>query len=273
MRTRCLLRAALLPSLFALLTLPASMARAGVVMKFEHREAGAEKPTPGSVWIDGDRLRTETDGQVVIFRADKGTLWTWATGKKEYMELTREQAQQMGGVMAEMQKQLASLPPEQRAMAEQMMAARMGAMASRMDTNTKAPEPMVVTPLGKTETIHGWACAASEVRRGGKVEGEYWLTPWEQFHLSAADLAVFGKLADFLREATGGMTGAIQDPFAQRYGADGLQGIPVRVISPGAKGGSSTQEIVELKVADNAASLFELPPGMTKQSMGIPGQH
>lgn len=253
----------------ALAPLPA---QAGVLLQFEHRSPGDTAAMPGSAWIEPDRLRTEADGQVMIFRADKGLLWTWGKGEKQYIELTREQATQMGGMMAEMQNQLAGLSPAERAMAEQMMAARMGAAASRWDANAKAPEPMKVTPLGKTDTIHGWACSAQEVRRGTTLEGEYWTTGWEQFGLVATDFGVFEKFAEFLREATGGMAGRVENPFAQRYGADGLPGVPVRVIAPEKGGGSSVHEITKLEKQACAASLFELPSGMTKRSLEMPAR-
>jgi hypothetical protein len=257
---------------------PAPDVRAGVRIDFEHRSPATAPAASGSAWIEADRLRTEADGQVMIFRADLrgGLVWAWSAGKKEYMELTRAQAEQMGGMMAEMEKQLAALSPEERAMAQQMMGAQMGAAAGRYGTNANAPAalpaPMKVTPLGKTETIHGFACSAQEVRRGATVEGEYWITGWEQFHLAPADFGVFEKLAAFLRDATGGMAAAPKDALAQLRGADGLAGVPVRVITPERGGGTSVHDITKLEKQDIAASQFELPPGMTKQSMDMGGR-
>ena len=252
--------------------LAALPAEAGVVLQFEHRSPGDKAAMPGSAWIEADRLRIESDGQVMIFRADKAVLWAWGQGEKQYLELTREQAAEMGGMMAAMQKELAGLSPAERAMAEQMMAARMGAASSRWDANAKAPEPMNVTSLGKTETIHGWACSAQEVRRGTTLEGEYWTTGWEQFGIVAADFAVFETFAEFLREATGGMSARVENPFGQPYGADGLPGVPVRVISPEKGGGSSVHEITKLEKHVAAATLFDLPPGMTKKPIEMPAR-
>ena len=70
----------------ALVPLPA---QAGVLLQFEHRSPGDKAAMPGSAWIEADRLRTEADGQVVIFRADKGVLWAWGKGEKQYIDINK----------------------------------------------------------------------------------------------------------------------------------------------------------------------------------------
>ena len=121
--------------------------------------------------VDKTRVRTEmTDptgrSHVVVFDSGKQALYIINPEAKTYSELTKADADRMGGqindAMAQMQAQLANMPPEQRAMVEKMMAARMGG-AGRGAAAAK-------TEYRKTgtDTVGKWPCDKYEGTQNGR---------------------------------------------------------------------------------------------------------
>ena len=252
---------------FALALSLATAASAGVVV--EYKQTDGKTTTDGKAWLGADRLRVESGNSVIIFRGDQDVVRTWQVGEKTYTELTKAEMKEMSDMMSQAQAALASLPPEQRAMAEKMMAAHGGGGAAK--AAAPAPEPVTFVATGKTETINGWACTSYDAKRAGKTEGEYWATPFDQFGLKASDFDVFQDLQDFMRELGGPFAAKMDSTYAQRYGDGGLPGPPIRVITT-RDGVTSTHEITKLTREDVPASTFELPSGMTKRDMGMKGR-
>jgi hypothetical protein len=88
------------------------------------------------VQIEKTRMRTEIEGingqsQVIVFDGSKQVLTTIYPDRKIYTELTKADADRMGPVTMSMspalQEQIAKMPPEQRALMEQMMRGRAAA--------------------------------------------------------------------------------------------------------------------------------------------------
>ena len=127
-------------SLLLLLCCAARPAQAGVVIQQVERAIGNNQARQTvTISMDAGKLRVEGEnpGQgkfLLIFDNAKQVMWMVDVAKKSYMEITKAQveamANQMGQMMQQMQQAMANVPPEQRAMMEQMMKGRMGGMAA-----------------------------------------------------------------------------------------------------------------------------------------------
>ena len=91
--------------------------------------------TTSQIQIEKTRMRAEVQGQAnarqtIVFDGEKQVLWMINNEKKTYSEISKADADRLGaqlsGAMAQMQQQLAAMPPDQRAQVEKMMAGRMG---------------------------------------------------------------------------------------------------------------------------------------------------
>lgn len=121
-------------SLFARLAIPALFlavpARAEIILELEERDG--EEVFPVQMIIGEGRLvAVGEDGEVeMIFDSRSETIYTLDHDDRSYTRLNRENigalAGQVDSAMAEMRRQLEALPPDQRAMAEQMMGAMLG---------------------------------------------------------------------------------------------------------------------------------------------------
>ena len=74
------------------------MAMAGVVVEFETKTAGKDKPDQsGTIFLESDRLRVAGGSHEAIYRGDKQLIWTLDEKKGEYRELTKDQMSQAAG--------------------------------------------------------------------------------------------------------------------------------------------------------------------------------
>lgn len=251
----------------------AASAHAGVFMTFETRD-GATTPQKGTVWIDGVNLKVDSGGALIVYRGDSDTLWIRQGQEPSYMEITRKDAEQLGGMMRQVQEQLKALPPDQRAMVEQMMAGQMQGMKMPSPEDTG---PIQVVPTGKKETISGFATTSHDVRRGAKTISEAWVTPWPVAGVSATDFKGLTKLADLMKQLAGPWAAIMDSSMVQSYeGPGAFPGLPIRTVT-----GTSVHEVTALRREDVAATVFVMPPGLAKKSlademggsmgMGMPG--
>ena len=257
----------------ALFSLPVS--RAGVVLQFEHESPGDAAPASSSAWIDADRLRMDLSGSTLIFRGDKQVLWVVDAKKGSYTELTKETMEQTGKqlseAMAQMQEQMKDLPPDQRAMMEQMMGKLPGAAGGG---GAKLEPVRTFVKNGKNAAINGFACTGYDGLRDGKKYQELSLTDWKNLPVKREDIKVFESLAEFFKALTGpfaAMTDNLSSGFMQKYGEgpNAIPGFPIRTVTEGMKG-QVTEEVKKIERLGIDPSRFELPAGLKKQSLELP---
>jgi hypothetical protein len=265
---RIVIRAAVATAVASIVT---GLALAGVVIEIEARGPKEDPKTHNStMYVEPDRLSMNVGETSAIFRADKDTMWVIRDKEGKYTEMTREDAKRLGeqvsGAMAEMQKQLASMPPEQRAMVEKMMAGKM----PPPEGEKKAEAPVTYKKSGKTETINGFPCTSYDAMRGDKRQQEIWVTDWKRFDMSPADFKVFERFADFMKEMVGPMTRqfgtSLNQKFTDAEGGDGIPGVPIRTVAYTDRGEIVT-EIKKIAKESIPASKFEVPQGLKKESM------
>jgi hypothetical protein len=258
---------ALIGTLLAAFTfLPAAFG--GVAMNLQTKIAGGDT-IQTSAAILPDRLRLTQGDTEVIFRADKQVVWVVEKGKGQYTEITKEQLKQVGeqlqGAMAQIKEEMKNLPPEQRAMVEQMMQKQMPKAES-----PKPTQPRTYVKGDKTETINGHPCALYNAMRGDKKEQQIWVTDWKPLGLDPKDMAVFDQLGEFMKDAVGPLTKTLSIGLDQKYAdaasPDALPGVPIRVVTPTEKG-DTVMEIKKIAREDIAPASFEVPQGLKKVTL------
>ncbi|MCZ6491153.1 MAG: DUF4412 domain-containing protein [Acidobacteria bacterium] len=252
-------------------------AQAGVVVRQVEREPGSQNPAQQiTMYIDAGKLRIEGNSSgdedfVMIFDQSRQTVWMIQPGEGTYIEMTAADIQkmkqtmdqamgQMAEAMKQMQAELANLPPEQRAMMEQMMKGRMPAMQS-------APAPKVTTEVkSRGERVGPYTCTLYEVLTDGQRTGEVCVAPLDQVQLQQAEFDTFRAMAEFYEplssnapEAKIGMAGLAQ-----------MDGFPVRWVDYDGQNVTSEWEVTEIERRSLETSLFAPPSGLQKVDMGMP---
>lgn len=203
----------------------------------------------------------------VIFRDE--TLWvvshdekTCQTIDKEGME---ELSQQVGGMMKQMEAELANLPPEQRAMVEKMMKDQMpGGMPGMADS---APPRRI--EVGAVEKVGNYSCTLRTLYSGDKKIWEV-CSAGEGLPGAASEaLEAFGAMARFAEQLRESVR---QGPFAQMvdtpfYDMDEIGGFPVRT-RMFANGRITDESILKSIVGkDLDESVFAIPDGYEVKSL------
>lgn len=255
----------------ALIVLLATAAQADVTLVMETKSLSPDSPGAATqeMTITPDKLsgyiRSGSQEQQMIYRGDKKLLWMIDPSSKSYLELTESGLAAIGEqVNSTMNERLAQLPADQRAQAEALLKSRLG---------EGAVAPLIEAKnTGEKKTVEGHACTKWDLFRDGKKSGEAWVTPRSEFKVTPADFQVFGAMVQFFD----GVRKAI--PMAQALWRNGdtfamfqkIDGIPVltRRMDGDKVLGETTMKSLERKPA--AASLFELPAGLTQQTLGGP---
>ncbi len=141
-------------------------ARAEIVLEMEERDG--EDVFPVKMVVGSGRLAAiDEDGAVeMIFDRDTDTIYTIDHSSRSYVRLNRENIGELVGqvdsAMAEMRRQLAAMPPEQREMAERMM----GGMMGNMGGGSAAPPPREMRESGRRGEAAGIACRWHDIFEG-----------------------------------------------------------------------------------------------------------
>jgi Asp-tRNA(Asn)/Glu-tRNA(Gln) amidotransferase C subunit len=191
--------------------------------------------------------------------------------KGSYVEITKAQveamANQMGQMMQQMQQAMAQMPPEQRAVMEQMMKGRMG--------GASAPPQITVREKGSSDTVAQFSCERYEILSNGQVSSEVCAADPSQLKLDASAFETFRALADFYEPLR--RMGPQNSGWSAPTAMDQIDGFPVQTIRY--EGGRPVSEWVLQTVEERAidAAQFTLPPNLKKTEMpqmpqGPPGR-
>jgi hypothetical protein len=156
-----------------------------------------------------------------------------------------------------MEAQLASMPPEQRAMAEQMMQSQMPGMMGDEEST-----PMRVEAIGPGEW-RGRDCTRYAVFIGPEKSQDVCAAPLDQVDGSADMMEAFHGMAKFVKKLTESLPGPLAASISDNPGAvmEEIDGFPVHSVEyqyGQATGEVSLQSIVEQELE---ASVFAAPDG------------
>jgi hypothetical protein len=243
----------------------------------EYRE---EPPVVGTVEIstqDGvsrmevTSVSSEESGGMIFREKSKEFIAIDHEGKEYYVidEAAMERiGNQLTSAMQQMQDALADMPPEQRAMAEQMMKQHLPAAA-------EAPAPMTVKKTGGSDTINGFGCQYYEVEQQGAKIRELCVTDWSDIDggREAADsmLAMAGffeKMAEQFSSGSGlDVMGQQRDLFQHMRE---LGGYPVLTREFDDSGRvESESRLKSAKSSDIDPAFFNPPQDYQKKDLGI----
>lgn len=222
------------------------------------------------MYVTPHQFRAEHPEGMLIFRGDRNLVWFVQPAEGKYVELTEETmkglAAKIEGARSQMEEALKNLPPEQREMAEKMMAGRMP------PGMTGEAEKKVVKEMGQSRTINGFRTSGFEVSRGGAQVAEVWTAAAGDLGVDAKEMAVFEEFARFMKTAVPGMEGLV-DAYSIRFedpGEDEVPGFPILRIERGADGSETGRtEVVKIEEGDLPEALFELPEGLEKKPLGL----
>jgi Domain of unknown function (DUF4412) len=203
--------------------------------------------------VRGARVALADDmKQVMVFDGTKQVLDIIDTDKKTYTEMTKDDVEKLGGqvsdAMAQMQKQMANLPPEQRAQMEAMMKGRMGGAGA-------AAAPKIQYKKAGTDTVGKWTCDKYEGFENGQKTSEVCTVDPKVLGLAASDFEISRQLAEFFRKM---MPGAGQMFTIGTVADQGFSGVPVRrTYTTG--GREVTSEITEVSRQSFPDSSYAVP--------------
>jgi hypothetical protein len=252
----------------------ATTASAGTYIESSKTELGV-KPAPApevsKIWFDGGRMRTnDGTGTGAIFKDQK--VYALDAERKTYSVVDKATMDRMGGQMAEarkqMEAQMANMPPERRAMMEQMMSQMGGGAGAAMKKAVKRD----VTATGRTETVSGFKCAVWEVALDGVKDQEVCATSPGSLPGGPEVLKTMREMGEMLKGLTEGL-----GSMARRTAADAwsdlakINGVPI--LTRDFEGGKATSEtrLTAIRSESVPASMFEVPAGYKERKMPAMG--
>jgi hypothetical protein len=168
-----------------------------------------------------------------------------------------EVSAKMNEAMKQMEAQLAKMPPEQRAMAEQMMKSQMDALS-----NMESAPPPRVEAVGPGEW-DGTPCTRYAVFEGPDKSQDVCAAPLNQVEGSAEMMQAFMQMAKFVQKLSESLPGPLAASMASNPGAviEQINGFPIHSIeySLGEVSGETRLESIEEAALDDAQ--FAAPEG------------
>ncbi len=222
------MRAALASLVGASLCAAPLLAGSGVLITF--KTAGPNGMQTNQVQVEPDRLRADTttaagQKQTVVFDADKQLLTAIDYEHKAYRQMTKADADRLGSQMssaiAQLQAQMASMPPEQRAQLEAMMrggVARLTLQAPAIDYRQAG-----------TDKVAQWSCEKYEGFISEQKVSELCTVQPQALGFTAADFAITAQFESFFQQMIPQNMGrlfALGDP-----ARTGFSGFPIRQIT------------------------------------------
>jgi hypothetical protein len=210
------------------------------------------------VQIEPNRLRAEVADptgarQTVIFDGGKQVMMLVSAQRKTYTEITKADVDRMVAMLAQVQAQMANMPPEMR-----------GQMDSMMRGRGLGPSVKTEYRRGGTDKVASWTCDRYDGYQDGKKITELCTVPPGVLGLREADLGVTRQMANFFRalmpQAADQMIGL------GRVEEQGFSGVPVRTVLLGA-GQPIAMEISEVRRETFADALFTVPAGFQRQEL------
>jgi hypothetical protein len=251
----------ILPTLLSFLLLASAPAWAGKRISMESTDLTTNTTTARETLIDTNRLRVNDGDTSILFLTQGGDRMVILTkSRNEYQEIDKAMMDQMAGPMAEMAKMMQGMPPEQRAMMEQMMKGKMGA------ATPAAVAPPIYTAKGAA-TVNGFRCTNYDETEGGQKTAEICAAARADLLLNTSDFQVFERMRAFTQAMAGPMAQMMPRTSGPRTG---LNGFPVQTVE--FAGGKATSREQVKSIADVTLTDADFSTGTAKKvEMGGPG--
>jgi len=247
------------------LLLALTTVRAGVSLDVVRVDMDGNETERTHISSQGDKLRIDSDGGPfssdvsMIFLGDRFLVIDHDEQSYIIMDeaMLNEVSAKMNAAMEQMKAQLEKMPPEQRAMAEQMMKSQMAALS-----NMESAPPPRVEAVGPGEW-GGTPCTRYVVFEGPDKSQDVCAAALNQVEGSAEMMQSFMKMAGFVQKLSESLPGPLAASMATNPGAviEKINGFPIHSIdySLGEVTGESRLESIEEEALDD--SLFAAPEG------------
>jgi hypothetical protein len=229
------------------------------ILEFQSTEFSQGEPVVGTVQIStsGNDTRLEI---ISVSSAEAGGMIFH--GERNEMIILQNRmdamASQVGDAMSQMQEALAAMPPEQRAMAEQMM-------QQRFPTEPPKQSAETINDLGSHGEVAGIACRNYEVIRDGRKVRELCVSEWEDIKGGQETAEALKGVAGFfesMRQAFSGAGG--MEAFDRQQELFGhmneLDGYPVLYRDFSASGALERQVLLTAAREEDLSPDFFAPP-------------
>jgi len=259
----------------AVLALPsflgAGIACAGIVIESASVDTrdGSSRPEQKLFVQDGaarmEQPSENPGAEYTIFRDD--VLYVVDPDKKSYVALDRETIEAVGGVvddaMSRLRAELAKLPPEQRAMVEQMMGSKAGAMMN----SSAASAPVSARDTGRTSESAGRRCAVWELARDGEVFQELCVVGFSEVPGTEDLRTLAGRMKSLMEELSGTLSKLGVNP--QDFEAiTEVDGYPVRIRDVvGGQPAARETVVTDWREEPLALTLFAIPEGYERRDL------
>lgn len=234
---------------------------------------GSEE-TKISILVDGARMKMSGMGESgeMVFDGGSKSLMILDHSRKSYFQMDQESMAEMVGklnaAMAEMEEQLASLPPAQRAMMEKMMKGKMPSVGQARPVST-------VVRTGEMDTVSGNKAEKVEVKSSDGTSQELWVAAWSDLKGSDEVMDAFTGMSSLINEMLGAFSqGPMAGMFSQRMQSGWmsdlkeLEGFPVVSKSFDDAGKLISETVLSnIEEQEIPASEFQAPKGYKKQKI------
>lgn len=197
---------------------------------------------------------SRSDKMTVIVEKERGYYEITETSMKQQIG---EAKSMMDGMMAEMQRELANMPPEQRKMMEEQMR-QMGMAPGAAAGQVQTPK-ITIRNTGRSDTVNGMRCRLYESFVDSQKSEEICVADRDAVSMPTADYATLKKMFNFMERIS-----SIVASLGMKVAPDTLpsvDGVPVRIRSF-EDGGTGTLKKVSTGSLDTA--LFRVPAGYRK---------
>lgn len=249
------------------------LAAQATTVRFEVTSPG-EPAQVNEMYFRDDVLRMQPgagddeENITIIYRGDKELMWLINEDERSYIQMDKETMARLGkqvsGALAQLEAQLAQLPPEQRAAMEKML-------KGRLPQTPTAKETTELRDTGETRRVNGYPCVKYEFYRGGRLESEIWATDASNLEAAHNLTTVLAGMADFYSELIESIPAAAQSDF-DFAGVGELNRFPIRIRKFADRRVESEINMKQIGVKDVSDSLFEVDPSYKRRQIGPPGR-
>ncbi|MDZ7262261.1 MAG: DUF4412 domain-containing protein [candidate division KSB1 bacterium] len=196
-------------------------------------------------------------GDMIIFRLDKELFWNVNKPKGTYTEITFAQMEQAtGNARKAFEEHMKDLSPEERAQMEKMMGGKLGDLMGLGTGESK----LTLKKTGKTEVIGGYNCEQWVMMSGATPLMELWVTP--KFSMGQEFMQFYQK--------SGLFKGELPKELEKLNGLAMKTHVSTDIGMGRVESTTTVSKITPTSVSDKE---FELPPGLKKEHMPMPGMH
>ncbi|MDH3467116.1 MAG: DUF4412 domain-containing protein [Gammaproteobacteria bacterium] len=250
------------------LLLLSPLAFAGVVMDLVTMDASGQETERSRIYAQSGKIRMEqSDGSetaaTMIFLGNEFLYIDQR--EKSYVVMDEamldEVSAKMNEVMKEMQAQLANMPPEQRAMMEQMMKGQMQGMSAQQAPSSSAPR---VEAMGGGEW-KSYKCRQYAVFEGAEKVQDICAAELDEVDGADEVIETFRKMAAYITKMTESMPMRSDDRINPGELMDEIDGFPVHTIDY--KNGVVAREtsLDSVTEKDLDEGMFAVPEGYRRQ--------